>query len=118
MEPEKLVMDYLKRVEEEEGYARITHSNADGSPCQYSYWYDRDKFSSLCGRVNFRDLVELDEIRILQDKIILWEGSSDEVTLPIEYDIGKIRRRLEDHLRKTNPEEIIRLAMRANIKLS
>jgi len=32
-------------------------------------------------------------------------------------DIPKIRRRVEDYLRKTNPEEIISIAVKFNIKL-
>ena len=109
----KVLDDYLD-AKWAEGTVRISHTNQGGSDCGYSYWYD-ESYSSLCWKVSAEDLFELKEAVLSEDgKSVEFDG----VVLAIDTDYKKLRRRIEDRLRKSNNKTILEVAVKLDVSLN
>jgi hypothetical protein len=111
---EKTIDGYLKSVTDENtGECWTSHFGAD-----YVYWStasERDGATSY--PINADNLNDKGLVEIRPDCIIL-TGPNGDVTLPLEFDFKKIRRRVEDALRKTATDQnILKIADILNIKL-
>jgi hypothetical protein len=111
MNYEQILDRYLDNLEDIKGISYISHENA-GYAYQYSVDHD-GPWSSLCFRVNASWLFDHDEAIINNDGNIEFAG----IVIPANPDIGKIRRRIEDFIRKSNNRAIWQIALLLDIKL-
>ena len=107
----KVLDDYLD-AKWAEGEVRISHTNG-GEDCGYSYWYD-ESYSSLCWKVDASEVFELREAVLSEDgKSVEFDG----VVLAIDTDYRKLRRRVEDRLRKSNNKTVFEVAVKLDVDL-
>ena len=114
----KAVEAYFKAMEEEYGDIPVSHEEPGGGSANYFYWHNDDvqgPLSQLCFIVG---------PQWLYDKgILTWDEESQSwdlegTKIPENFDFKKIRRRLEDALRKTSDEGLLlRLALNLNVKI-
>lgn len=111
---EATVNEYLKSVTDEvSGECWASHSGAG-----YVYWsIDCQREGSSTYPVDAIDLRDKGLLSIEPDKIVL-DGPHGDVVLPIKFDFAKIRRRIEDALRKTaTDQQLLKLADVLSVKL-
>lgn len=107
----QILDNYLDNLEVATGDFFISHENAGYA---YRHNFDHDgPLSSLCFRVNALWLFDHDEAMINSDGNIEFAG----ITIPVNPDLGKIRRRIEDFIRKSNNDTVWQIALYLGIKL-
>jgi hypothetical protein len=109
-----IVDEYLKSITEpESGLCWTSHDDA-----QYVYWANtNDREGAISYRVNAHDLAHKDLIEIRGDQIFL--NGPEAVHLPMTFDFKKIRRRVEDSLRKNgDTDKLLRIAAILDTKLT
>ena len=109
-----IVQEYLDSITDPvTGNAWSTHAGAD-----YVYWSDhRARDGAESYPANARDLANRDLIRCDEAGIELY-GPNGSVRIPYHWDAAKIRRRIEDALRKTVPVgDLLRIADIVGVKI-
>ena len=110
------LQDYLDTMAYSKNLIRISHANQDGGDAGYSYWFDcsHENPSGLCWKVSAKELFDLGEAILSEDgKVIDFDG----VKIPVEADYKKLRRRIEDYLRKSPNNKVFEVAVYLGIKL-
>jgi hypothetical protein len=111
----KSVQAFLK-ASKEAGEIFVTHNDQNG-PCGYLYVSDEETLQkSDAYPVTAQDMYDIG--------LLEWDAEGQgwlmdrRVFIPANYDFRKIRRRLEDCLRKTTDEGLIlELALRLNLRI-
>jgi len=115
MNPISKLQDYLDRFSYEEDCIRLSHDDPNGENCGYSYWADYRDHNSLTYKVDAKWMFENNEV-IIDEGLIT---NHRDIEIPVEeYDFKKLRRRVEDFLRKGNDNLILDAAIRFHIKLN
>lgn len=110
----KTINEYLNSVSDPiSGSCWTSHSGAD-----YVYWSEfRDREHASSFAVDASGLECRGLVDVTPTSIIL-QGPTGEVVLPVSFDFKKIRRRIEDALRKTATDEnLLRIADTLNVSL-
>lgn len=83
-----------------------------GGYCYYSS--PQERINTLTYAVTIEEAIRKGWIEITSHGILMPGGE----VIPIQFDMVKIRRRAEDALRKTNDENILRVALLLGVKLT
>ena len=113
MTPYQALDDFLSAVFAAEGRNRVAHEGG------YSYWHDesRDgKLSSLCFGVDATWLMDVSGEAYLTPDGTCIEFDGERIA--VKFDKTKIRRRVEDALRKTvSAADLLAVAVKLGVKL-
>lgn len=104
------VQQYLDAASLKEGERQYfsTHSGAD-----YAYWStDRQREGSIAYEVTPMECIEEGWIYLV-GQTVMFCGSP---LFEMDFDIAKVRRRVEDALRKTTDDRVLAAAMLLNVK--